>query len=75
MYVLDKEAALSRLRIIPRDVIFAHFEYLEHLIPLLHGHPNLIHDPGARKGPLGVLLVRALALEIVLLCARPAQTE
>ena len=65
IYVLDKETALSHLRIVLRDVIFVHFENLEHFVTLLHCQPNLVHDPGARQSPLGVRLVRALLLEIL----------
>ena len=45
IYILDKETALIRLRIVLHNDIFKQFLNADDVITVLHGQPNFIYDP------------------------------
>jgi len=63
------------LRTVLCDGVFVHFDNLDELITLLHGHPNFIYDPRTCEGPLRNSLVSAFAIRVALDAARPSQAE
>ena len=75
IYILDKENALTRVRIVSRDDLFLGLKIFNYFVTILHGHSHFIDDPRTYRCLVGNRLLRAFAIGVPLGGSRLEQAE